>query len=406
MGIGTFVTPGCGGSGEVRGTVPGTRWHSPFPTAKGTAQCPHDERAARTPRDRPDVVADVPGRATRPAVVRVRRRRHRDVRGAAARGHRRLRAAPGPGHHRGGGGPGPRGRGRGDPRRARHRAGLRRHRRRPAAGAGLRARPGALLRDGRASPRHQWPALRALRRGRPRDRQGDPHDGLAPGRRAGARDPRHRDPRGARVVRRGGQRLHRVARPDRDRRRVHPPRRQRSLLRARAVDARRLAGLAQGDGVGPARQHDRRGRPGAGQPRPHARGGGPALPRVPVRPAPADRGQRRRWSTASSSRTPPATRPATRAARRTPARWSTPSRACATRWPASPTWWAAATASAPTPGWSTASTARPARRCWPTTRTSASACPASGCRWACTAARSPPTARWTPPASRSPASRA
>ena len=40
---------------------------------------------------------------------------------------------------------------------------------------------------------------------------------------------------------------------------------------------------------------------------------------------------------------------------------------------------------------------RPASRCWPTTRTSASACPGSGCRWACTAGPSPPTARSTSP---------
>ena len=36
-------------------------------------------------------------------------------------------------------------------------------------------------------------------------------------------------------------------------------------------------------------------------------------------------------------------------------------------------------------------------RCWPTTRTSASRCPGSGCRWGCTAARSPRTARSTSP---------
>ena len=73
---------------------------------------------------------------------------------------------------------------------------------------------------------------------------------------------------------------------------------ERSRLRARAVAARRLAGLAQGDGVGPARQHGRRDRPCDGQPRPHARGDRRALPGLRHRGTPADRqhgrGRRRR----------------------------------------------------------------------------------------------------------------
>ena len=62
---------------------------------------------------------------------------------------------------------------------------------------------------------------------------------------------------------------------------------------------------------------------------------------------------------------------------------------------------AAVTGSAATRGWSAAITPRPASPCWPTTRTWASRCPASGCRWACTAGRSPASARWTSRASRS-----
>ena len=69
-------------------------------------------------------------------------------------------------------------------------------------------------------------------------------------------------------------------------------------------------------------------------------------------------------------------------------------------------WSGAATGSAATPGWSGRSGPRPAGRCWPTTRTSASRCPGSGCRWGCTAARSPRSARWTSRASPSPGSRA
>ena len=96
--------------------------------------------------------------------------------------------------------------------------------------------------------------------------------------------------------------------------------------------------------------------------------------------------------TASSSRTPPPTAPATRAGRRTRRRSSRRSSACRTRSPRCPTCSARGAASAATRGSSTASTARPGCRCWPTTRTSASASPASGCRWACTAASSPPSA--------------
>ncbi len=68
----------------------------------------------------------------------------------------------------------------------------------------------------------------------------------------------------------------------------------RARLHAREVGAGRLAGLAQGDGVGPARQHGRGGRPGAAVGRPHARGDRRAVAGVPLRRAPADRLRRRR----------------------------------------------------------------------------------------------------------------
>ena len=64
---------------------------------------------------------------------------------------------------------------------------------------------------------------------------------------------------------------------------------RRARLHARGVEPGRLAGLAQGDGVGPARQHGRRDRPGAGRGQPHPRAGRRALPRLPLRRAPADR---------------------------------------------------------------------------------------------------------------------
>ena len=98
-----------------------------------------------------------------------------------------------------------------------------------------------------------------------RDRRVHPHPGLAPGRRAGAGAARARDPRRARGVRRRRQRLPRRARRVASWRSSTPCSRAGGLdYRARAVDRRRLAGLAQGDGLGPARQHDRRDRPGAG----------------------------------------------------------------------------------------------------------------------------------------------
>ena len=50
--------------------------------------------------------------------------------------------------------------------------------------------------------------------------------------------------------------------PSRDRGGVLRAPARRARLHARAVDAGRLPGLAQGDGVGPARQHGRRDRPG------------------------------------------------------------------------------------------------------------------------------------------------
>ena len=272
---------------------------------------------------------------------------------------------------------------------ARHPAGLRRHRRRPAARPGLRARPGALLRDGRAPPRHRpagSPSCSARTASRP-TRSSAPWAGAG----SPSRSWRSSTPRPARRSRR----TPRGSTPTS--RRTAPPRspsstpllgRDRARLRARAVDARRLAGLAQGDGVGPARQHDRRGRPGGGQPRPHARARSPQLyPDYPFDAAPADRRQRRRRrrrlrAERHRQRDPQPAPPGVLAPR-----WSTPSSGVRD-----------AVAADPRPdgprrrhrlqlaGSSTASTARPARRCWPTTRTSASACPASGCRWACTAA--------------------
>ncbi len=127
-----------------------------------------------------------------------------------------------------------------------------------------------------------------------RDRPGDPDHGLAPGRRAGVGGAPAADPAGAGGVRRRGQRLPRLPRAEPAGGGVLPAPARRARLHARAVDPGRLAGVAQGDGVGPARQHGRRDRPGAGRGRPHAGRGRAALPGVPLRRPPADRRLRRR----------------------------------------------------------------------------------------------------------------
>ncbi len=121
-------------------------------------------------------------------------------------------------------GAGPVREGRRAARRPRHPAGLRGHDRGPHVRPGVRARPGAVLRDGRAAPRHGRPPGRAVRRDRRRDRHVRPHDGLAPGRggRAAAARPRH--PGRARRLRGRRQRVPRGPVAERDRPRVRLPR--------------------------------------------------------------------------------------------------------------------------------------------------------------------------------------
>ena len=109
---------------------------------------------------------------------------------------------------------------------------------RPVAGAGLRARPGPVLRDGRPPPRHRRPALRALRRGRPRDRRVRAHARLAP--RSPSRSWRCSSPRPAPRSRRTPTASTPTS-TTRARReisaRVHRARARRPRLRAGAVDA-------------------------------------------------------------------------------------------------------------------------------------------------------------------------
>ena len=205
------------------------------------------------------------------------------------------------------------------------------------------------------------------------------HAGLAPGRAGGVR---HRALRGHEEVppgvRRRGQRLPQGARRQGHLRRVRRARLH-QRLQADQVDPGRLGRLAEGDGLGPARQHAGRDRPLADdqQAQPEADRG--PVPGVPVRPATSRssrRGEYRRVTErvrpgatsavhrASTARTP-GSQGATEAPSNTPAlrRSPTPSTRsprCSAR---------TATASAPTPGSSPATTRPPASRCSPTTRT-------------------------------------
>ena len=83
--------------------------------------------------------------------------------------------------------PGPARPGRGQARRLRRPADLRRQRRGPVHGPGLRPGAGPLLRDGRPPPHDLGPALGDVRQRPGRHRRVPAHPGLAPGRAAGVR---------------------------------------------------------------------------------------------------------------------------------------------------------------------------------------------------------------------------
>ena len=387
--------------------MPGTRWHSPFPTAKGTAQCPHDERAARTPRDRPDVVADVPGRATRPAVVRVRRRRRRTfvvllLVVTVAFVLRPVPATTGEVEV-------------------------------PGLGAEVE-----VLRDAHGIPQvyadtdddllraqgyvhaqdrfFEMDVRRHVTVGRLSELFGE--DGLetdAVIRTMGWRRVAEQELRGDSTPR-PGRRSRRTPTGSTPTSSSHGPAElavEYTLLAASGLDYEpepwtpgRLAGLAQGDGVGPARQHERRDRPGAApasttRPR-RSTQLYPAYPydRHPPIVGQRRRGRRRLRADRDRRHRAPATR--RRRAYSTRRRVDALERVRGRGRRASPTWSAAATGSAPTRGWSTASTPRPATPLLANDPHLGVCMPGIWCRWACTAARSPPTARWTSPASRSP----
>ena len=124
------------------------------------------------------------------------------------------------------------------------------------------------------------------------DRRVPAHARLAPGRRAGVRGPLARDEGQPQVVLGGRQRLPQGPQGLRRLPRVRGPR-PLQRLQAAQVEPRRLGGLAQGDGMGPARQHVVRDRPGADVQPSHAAADRGALPGLPDRPEQAHRRRRR-----------------------------------------------------------------------------------------------------------------
>ena len=258
--------------------------------------------------------------------------------------------------------PGLAGAGRGAARRPRHPAALRRHRRRPVLRAGLRAGAGPVLRDGLPPPRHGRPALGAVRRADARDRQvrsapwagaGSPSGSCAcsaprpAGLPRGLQRRRQRLPRTSTVAVGALARVHRARRSAGSTTQPEQwtPVDSLAWLKAMAWDLRGNMDdeIERGADVG---APDRRAR-------------SPSSTRRTPTTGTRRSSTRARWSTASSSRTPPAAAPASRPGRR----W-TRRRERALRQvdrtlhgdAADARLGDAATASAPTPGWSTATT--------------------------------------------------
>ena len=293
-------------------------------------------------------------------------------------------------------------------RHARHAADLRRHRRGPVPGAGLRARAGPVLGDGLPAARDGRAAVRAVRR----PTRWTPTSSCA--RWAGAASPSRScallDPQTAALaagVRRRGQRL-----PRRDGPGAELQRSSTAILaltnrplprRARGRRSTRWRGSRRWPGTCAATCDDEI------EPRPARRDAAarqveelyPAYPydrHPPIvdarrdRATPANRDRRDRRHATRRGRAPCPARLVGRAAARSRAALDALPTLLGPR----------GTASARTRGWSPATTPRPASRCSPTTRTSGRRCRRSGTRWACTAARSARRARSTSPASPSP----
>ena len=255
----------------------------------------------------------------------------------------------------------PRRAGDGLPRRPRHPADLRPDAGRPVPRAGLRPRPGPVLGDGLPPARHRRAAVRAVR---PDQVETDTFLRTLGWRRVAEAGVALLPPE-TRAHLPGVRRRVNAWIADHGAAPTRPARRAWStrVLGLRNGDytiepwqSGRLARLAQGDGLGPARQHGDGDRPRAapGQ-RADPGAGGPALPRVPVRPQPPDRRRRRGRHGASfdaDRATAPVAPGRAAAARPSATRLGAGARG---RWPGRSTgcrrcWAATAPASAPTPG--------------------------------------------------------
>ncbi len=137
----------------------------------------------------------------------------------------------------------------------------RRLHRRPVLRPGLRARAGSLLRDGLPPPRDQRTRRRDVRRIAGGDGCLPADSGLARRRRAGGRGDGRHDPRLLRGLRRGCERLPRLALGRGALPGIRRHRHAEPGVRSRAVGAGRFRRLAQGDGLGPPRQRRGRDRP-------------------------------------------------------------------------------------------------------------------------------------------------
>ena len=172
----------------------------------------------------------------------------------------------------------------------------------PLLRAGVRPRAGPVLGDGLPAAPDERAALRAVRGVAGAHRHLPADARLAARRRAGGRGPLPDDPDVLRVLRGRGERLPRRSSRRGPLARTRPARAAEPGLRARAVGARGLRRLAEGDGLGSGLERGRRGGArsrGAVPRRRRVRG---ALPGLPLRRAPGPTTRSRATSSRPTTR--------------------------------------------------------------------------------------------------------